>query len=59
LRHFDDFGLAFDNLGASLVPIEGVPVAEVKRLYRQYYSDEDVLKYGVLCVGLEGVNRFP
>jgi ASC-1-like (ASCH) protein len=53
LEYFENFGEAFDILGTKLVPIKDIDKEQVVKLYSQYYSDEDIKKYGVVCIGVQ------
>lgn len=52
LRYYKDFGEAFNELGSKLVPIKDANVDDVKKLYNQFFTDDDVAKYGVVAVGI-------
>ena len=52
---YTSFGVAFNDLGASLVPIPDITREDVVNLYRKYFSDEDVRRYGVVAVGVRVV----
>lgn len=53
LKYYDNFEIAFRELGKELVPINDVTEHEVKELYNKYFSDSDIKKYGVIVVGIE------
>jgi len=53
LKQYGSFGDAFDDLGNALVPIPNSTRAGVERLYREYYTDEEVAKYGVVAIGVQ------
>lgn len=55
LKFYGDFGEAFENLGTKLVPITNATVDRVKKLYNQFFSDDDIKKYGVVAVGVKMV----
>lgn len=50
---FESFGAAFDALGSALVPVPGVSIADVVKIYGQYYKDEYVSQYGVVAIEVE------
>ena len=52
LKYYDDFGLAFDDLGQELIPISGITREKVIELYSEFFSDDDVKKYKVVAVGV-------
>ena len=52
LRYYKDFAEAFNDLGAKLIPIKDATVDSVKKLYNQFFTDDDIVKYGVVAVGL-------
>lgn len=45
LRYYTNFSKAFEDLGQDLVPIEDI--------YNEFYTDEEVEKYGVIAIGIE------
>jgi ASC-1-like (ASCH) protein len=51
LRYFDDFGDAFNCLGYSLIPEGAESGNEAKEFYKGLFNDDDVKKYGVVCLG--------
>lgn len=50
---FKSFGDAYDALGDELVPVESIDRKSVEELYREYNTDTDVNKYGVVAIGVK------
>jgi ASC-1-like (ASCH) protein len=53
LKYFDDFKKAHDTLKNNLVPIENCTTDQVEKLYLQYFSKDDIKKYGVIAIGVK------
>lgn len=53
LKYYKDFGEAFQNLGKKLVPIKGITIDEVKDIYWDYYSEDDIEKNGIVAFGIK------
>ena len=55
-RFFEDFESAFDMLGTRLVPIGNCTREQVGIFYSNYFTKQDINKYGVVCVNLIVIN---
>jgi ASC-1-like (ASCH) protein len=53
LRLYHSFGNAFNALGGKLVPLHGITTHEVEELYREYFTDADVIKHGVVAIKVD------
>ena len=53
LRYYVTFTDAFNKLGKNLVPIPNITPELVEKLYAQYFTKEDIEKYGVLTIGVK------
>jgi ASC-1-like (ASCH) protein len=56
LRVYNSFGHAFNQLGSKLVPIHNITTPQVEGLYRQYFSDVDVLEQGVVAIKVDVIS---
>ena len=52
LKYYLNFGEAFLDLGRKLVPVEGVDVDGVKKLYSNYFSEDNIKLHGVVAIGI-------
>lgn len=52
-RNYKSFTDAFDDLGESLVPVSNIDSESVNKLYLQYFTKEDINKFGVLAIGIK------
>ena len=57
LKYYPDFGAAFKDLGSKLVPIDNATELQVKDLYWEYYSEDDIEKNGVVAVGIKVIDN--
>ena len=55
LKHYKNFGEAWKDLGSALVPIKGITETDVNKIYSQYYTKEDIDKYGVIAIGVQPI----
>lgn len=57
IKKYDTFGDAFRKHGCQLVPISDISSFAVDKLYSQYFSDEDVKRYGVLVFKIHVIDE--
>lgn len=55
ILHFSNFEDAFITLGNKLVPIDNITPIQVKKMYNQYFSDNEIAKYGVVAIEVEPI----
>lgn len=54
---FDNFGEAFDKLGAELFPIE-TTTEKVVEYYNTLYSEDEIKKFGVIAIKLKVIEIY-
>jgi len=52
LKYYDTFSDAFADLKNELVPIDNISANAVEQLYSQYFTTNDIKKFGVIAIGV-------
>lgn len=56
IKKYKSFGKAFDDLQFNLVPIDDITRKEVKKLYSNYFTKDDIKQYGVLAIQIKVID---
>lgn len=51
--HYANFSNAFDQLGSELVPINNISNEQVRQIYNDIYSSDEIEQYGVVAIKLK------